>query len=383
MERILALIEQLNTGPDRRHETLSAFVDGNSFPLVHEHQAVFFFWDSHHTEGVVLAHWVFGLESRQEFQRIEGTDAFYLHLELPLGSRVEYKLELHRGGERHWIRDPRNPQQAFDPFGSNSVCTMTGYAEPAWVRRARGVPKGRFETLRIPSQVYGGERTLRVYLPVEYKPSKSYPVMVCHDGDDYLKYARVDAVLDNLIARHEVMPMVVVFTSGGDRNAEYAANPKQAAFLVDEVLPAVERSYGISHDPKERGLMGASFGGVSSLYTAWSRPGVFGRLMLQSGSFAFTDVGHHNRGPLWDDVVAFVNDFRRDPARVDARMFLSCGTFESLIYYNRSLVPLLRSAGLQVRYVEAQDGHNWIAWRDRLREGLTYLFPGHLRMVYE
>jgi enterochelin esterase-like enzyme len=36
-----------------------------------------------------------------------------------------------------------------------------------------------------------------------------------------------------------------------------------------------------------------------------------------------------------------------------------------------------------VRYAEAQDGHNWIAWRDRLREGLTYLFPGHLRMVYE
>ena len=76
--------------------------------------------------------------------------------------------------------------------------------------------------------------------------------------------------------------------------------------------------------------MGASFGGVASLWTAWNHPGVFGKLLLQSGSFVFTDVGHHGRGPLWDPVVGFINDFRLDPARIDAQVFASCGTFESL-----------------------------------------------------
>ncbi len=28
-------------------------------------------------------------------------------------------------------------------------------------------------------------------------------------------------------------------------------------------------------------------------------------------------------------------------------------------------------------------GHNWENWRDRLREGLSWLFPGPLWMVYE
>jgi enterochelin esterase family protein len=55
----------------------------------------------------------------------------------------------------------------------------------------------------------------------------------------------------------------------------------------------------------------------------------------------------------------------------------------SLIYYHRSLVPLLQDAGLQVRSREANDGHNWENWRDRLREGLSFLFPGPLWMVYE
>ena len=57
-------------------------------------------------------------------------------------------------------------------------------------------------------------------------------------------------------------------------------------------------------------------------------------------------------------------------------MFVSCGMYESLIYENRSLVPVLQSTGMEVRYVEARDGHNWENWRDRLRDGLSWLFPG-------
>jgi enterochelin esterase-like enzyme len=56
---------------------------------------------------------------------------------------------------------------------------------------------------------------------------------------------------------------------------------------------------------------------------------------------------------------------------------------ESLIYENRSLIPMLQTTELELKYVEARDGHNWENWRDRLREGLSWLFPGPLRMVYE
>jgi enterochelin esterase family protein len=62
---------------------------------------------------------------------------------------------------------------------------------------------------------------------------------------------------------------------------------------------------------------------------------------------------------------------------------MSVGTYESLIYYSRSLQPLLASTGMTVRYCEARDGHNWENWRDRLREGLSWVFPGPLWWVYE
>ena len=48
-------------------------------------------------------------------------------------------------------------------------------------------------------------------------------------------------------------------------------------------------------DPEDRCLMGASFGAVASLHAAVEQPGIFDRLFLQSGSFAFTDIGPHDR----------------------------------------------------------------------------------------
>ena len=373
-------IEELEaSSPDG--DKVSAFLSAHRFPLV-EGSSVTVVWRGE-AEAVNMRHWVFGLESRQAFLPLGSSGAFYLPLELPHSARVEYKLEVARGGNRHWIRDPLNPRRAFDPFGSNSVCTMPGYQEPRWTWPESGVRPGGRASFQVETPTFGGAREVQVYLPAEYKAHKSYPLLICHDGRDYLRFAGIKVVLDNLIQRHEVAPLLVAFTSGVDRNREYAANPKQVTFLVDELLPALRSRFGVSDDPRDLGPMGASFGGVSSLYAAWSRPGVFGKLLLQSGSFVFTDIGHHGRGPLFDPVVEFVNEFRTDPGRIRARTFLSCGTFESLIWFNRSLRPLMKDAGVDVRFVEAQDGHNWIAWRDRLRDGLTWLFPGHLWMYYD
>lgn len=386
MRPVLELSQQLAATDSsvERSRLVDAFVRDHTFPLVDEETAVFFARLAD-TASVHLVHWVFGLEGRQALLRLQDTDAFYLPVELPPASRVEYKYEIvDHAGKRGWIRDPLNPQRAFDPFGSNSVCAMPGYEAPRWAEPDPDTRPGSLEAFRLASTVYGGARDIQVYLPREYKSHKRYPLVLCHDGPDYLEYATMQRVLDNLIARREVAPLIVAFTSGGERNREYGADPRQPEFLVNELLPAMVERYGVSENPDDRGLMGASFGAVASLYTAWQHPGVFGRLLLQSGSFVFTDIGHHGRSPLFDPVVDFVNEFRRDVGRIrPCRVFLSCGTFESLIWFNRSIAPMLREAGVPARFVEASDGHNWIAWRDQLRNGLSWLFPGQLWMYYE
>lgn len=354
------------------------------FPLVDEHDtATFFFYDGHAVEAVYLQHWVFGLASRVEFRRIPGTDAFYLPLDLPKNARVEYKFEVVRKGNGRWMQDPRNPRRAYDPFGSNSVCQATSYEEPGWVWPDPQSRQGKLFEGTVRSAIMGGDRRYTMYVPAEARPGKRYPLLIVHDGADFLHFAWMKTVLDNLIHRHEVAPLLVCFTSGVFRNSEYAANEKHAAFLADELRPHIHRHFPALQEPEFNGLMGASFGAVAALHAATTRPGVWGRLLLQSGSFAFTDIGEHTRGAQWDPIVSFVNGFRELPPSLGAQVYLSCGTFESLIYYNRSLVPLFQSCAEGVLFREVPDGHNWINWRDRLQEGLMYLFPGPLWMYYE
>jgi enterochelin esterase family protein len=204
-----------------------------------------------------------------------------------------------------------------------------------------------------------------------------------HDGYDYLRYANLQVVLDNLIHRLEIPPLIAALTQSPERLEEYAGHDGHARFVAQEIPELLRHSFPLHPSPATRGLMGASFGAVASLHAAWRHPGAFGRLVLQSGSFAFADIGHHRRTATFDPVARFVNEFRRRPGRVAERMYLSCGIYESLIYENRSLVPLLRHHGIEVRYEEVRDGHNWENWRDRLQSALTWLFPGPLWMIYE
>lgn len=350
-------------------------------PIV-EGPHVTFLWRGE-ADAVWLQHWIWGLPGAQALHRIDGTDLWYVIVDLPPGSRVEYKLEIVRDGHGEWIRDPRNPLLAADPFGANSVCHGTGYETPEWTRRDPRARPGHIESHVLDGTPLGDGRRVDVYLPARFRWTRRYPLLVVHDGHDYLRYADLKHVLDNLIDRLEVAPLIALLSHPGERLDEYPNHAGHAAFVADHLLRWAQARYPLHDDPRQRCLMGASFGGVASLSTAWRYPGRFGSLLLQSGSFAFSDIGEHRRGPTFDRVVEFVNAFREEPGRPADKVFVSCGMYESLIYENRSMVPLLQATGMEVRYVEARDGHNWQNWRDRLRDALAWLFPGPLWMVYE
>jgi enterochelin esterase family protein len=334
-------------------------------------------------DSVNLRCWIHGLPASQPFERVGRDDLWVLRVELPENSRIEYKFEVVRDGHEEWILDPLNPLQATDPFGANSVAQGHGYQRPEWTLADPSARPGTVDEIAIPSAALGDDRHVAVYVPARFRRSRRYPLLIVHDGLDYLRYASLQVVLDNLIHRLEIPPMIVALTQSPDRLTEYAGHDGHARFVAEELPRQLQHDFPLHPSPAARGLMGASFGGVASLHAAWRHPGVFGRLVLQSGSFAFADIGHHRRSPTFDPVARFVNEFRRRPGTAAERMYLSCGIYESLIYENRSLVPLLRHHGIEVRYEEVRYGHNWENWRDRLREGLSWLFPGPLWMIYE
>ena len=363
------------------NEEVERFILECSFPLVDENDITFVYRGD--ADEVYLRCWISGLDAAQPFQRLTDTNLWATTIALPEGSRIEYKFEVVAGGERQLVLDPLNGVRAEDPFGANSVCQAWGYERPSWTQHDGQAREGSIETRQIDSEMFGGPREVGIYLPARFRHNRSYPLLVVHDGFDYLNYASLRTVLDNLIHALEVPPLIAALVQSPDRLREYSGDERHAGFVANELLPFLESSYPLVEEPGARALMGASFGGVASLHAAWRHPGLFGNLLLQSGSFAFTDLGRHTRGPAFDPVVKFMNQFRESPGLPAERIYMSCGVYESLIYENRSLLPKLTQQGIEVRFEEARDAHNWENWRDRLRNGLSWLFPGPQWLVYE
>lgn len=362
-------------------QLVETFISSHEFPLVDPRGVTFVYQGE--ANSVSLRHWVYGLESSQELERIDGTKLWHRFLELPQGSRIEYKFEISNDDGNRWITDPLNQLTAHDPFGRNSVCRAHGYIRPAWSEPDPKARPGSIESHRIASRALSSERRIHVYKPARFRENRRYPLLIVHDGEDFCRFADLRSVLDNLIDRLAIPPMIVALTEPVDRLSEYAGDPAHGQFVAGELLPFVKSHYPILDDPSSLALMGASFGAVASLATSWRHPGLFGKLLLLSGSFAFSDIGTHLRGKAFDPVVDFMNAFRQAPGRPVRQLYIACGIYESLIYENRSLVPMLQNQGLRVRYREVPDGHNWENWRDRLQDGLSWLFPGPLWMIYE
>jgi enterochelin esterase family protein len=374
------LDELFRDGPPSA-DAVDAFVAANTFPLVDAHNITFVYRGV--ADQILLRCWILGLNTAQPFEMLEGSDLWAVSIELPPESRIEYKFELVRGDQRELILDPLNGVRAHDPFGANSVCQGAGYQRPQWTLTDADARTGTLCHARVPSEAFGEDRDVQIYLPARFRRNRRYPLLIVHDGPDYLEYAALGTVLDNLIHNLEIPQMIVALTQSPDRLREYGADDRHAAFIAGDLLDYMNAEYPLIDEAHARGLMGASFGGVATLYTAWRNPGLFGSLLLQSGSFAFSDLGHHNRDPVFDPVARFMNTFRKEPGVPAEKIYLSCGIYESLIYENRSLVPLLQRQKLEIRFEEVRDAHNWENWRDRLQNALSWLFPGPVWMVYE
>ncbi len=367
------MIERLKTCGHLDPGSIDRLLRSHCFPLVEPAGVTFVYRGE--AEAVRLRHWALGLPSGQPLERVDGSDLWRLFVELPRQSRLEYKFEVVENGADRWVNDPLNPILAHDPFGANSVCATFGYERPDWTLEDPDVKPGSVNEQRLDSVVFGDQRTFKLYLPARFRRSRRYPLLIVHDGSDFLRYADLKIVLDNLIHRREIAPMIVALSDPVDRLAEYRGGIDHARFLVEELLPQLQAAFPLRRPLAARGLMGASLGAVASLATAWRHPGVFGNLLLQSGSFVLGNTGPRRRDSLFDPVAAFMQAYRAAPGQPARRLYVSCGIYEKLIHENRSMVPFFQNQGLQVRYEEARDGHHWQNWRDRLQGALSWLFP--------
>jgi enterochelin esterase-like enzyme len=160
-------------------------------------------------------------------------------------------------------------------------------------REHAGVPKGALKQMPAwESRIFEGTtRDWWVYVPSQYKPETPAAVMVFQDGSGYKDF--VPTVFDNLIARGDMPATVGVFIQPGvfkdgraNRSFEYdTLSDQYARFLLEEILPEIEKTVKLRHDAASRAIAGASSGGICAFTVAWERPNEFSKVVSWIGSF--------------------------------------------------------------------------------------------------
>jgi len=358
------------------NEVVQQFIQNETFPLTDGYTTTFFYFDPHHTVKSVYLYSSIGHDDDDlVFYQYKNTGIFYLPMKFQPVSRLEYKLMLDYGNQQYReILDPYHSHWAYGPFGPKSVMVTPDYRRAAMAEYHETHPHGTLEEVIFPSRIMGDQRQFQLYTPPDYQPDTPYPLVIFHDGYDYLQFSALKTILDNLIHYQLIRPVVAVFSKPVHRFEEYGANPKYAQFMVEEVIAHARQRRNISSNPVDICTVGASLGGVVSLYLFDQYPDVFGGVIAQSGSFFMNQEGFgwaKDRAPR---IVNFVERFTVTPPQHDPKIVLTCGRFEGLIYINRVMAERLDQLGYNYRYIENNDGHTWVGWSDLMPTALRNIF---------
>lgn len=304
---------------------------------------------------------------RLDFTYLDGH--WRLTLPRPPVHRMEYRLQLrHPAGDPEEICDPGNPLRAPGAFGDKSVIEFPDYAAPSWLD-APTVPAETID-LTVPAPLLGTDVAVRIWSPAP--EDEPLPLLVAHDGPEYDQLAGLTAYAGAMIAAGALPPFRVALLAPGDRDDEYAANPKYAATLHQRIMPMITQAVRV-REPVVG--MGASLGGLAMLHAQRALPGLFGALFLQSASFLTVDLDpqEQHRFSRFGQVSVYVADVLRTVPTETVPVVMTCGLAEENLANNRQMATTLTKQGYTVELVEVPDAHNYVAWRDAFDPPLTAL----------
>lgn len=269
---------------------------------------------------------------------------------------------------------------------------------------------GQMLDIRIRSGALCRPMRLHIYLPPRYgEPGLRYPVVYLlhpwgRDEHYFTGRLALHEVADRLIHAGAIPPFIAVMPQGDKSFFLNAANPggdftpilrldaalfagalegygDYADYLMNDVIPEVERRFAAQAHRAGRVIAGVSMGGAGAAALAFRHPESFGAVGIHS-PVLFTA---ERRGPPW---IFGLNDpaaaAQRDPAHLAGglapghglRIYLDCGLDDELAAPVGALHDELDRLGIPHRYCCRAGGHGGSYWSAHLAEYLGFYAAG-------
>lgn len=274
------------------------------------------------------------------------------------------------------------------------------------------VTSGRIDRYTAFASQFVPARTIDVWLPDDYTPTKKYAVLYMHDGQMLFDPANtrnhstwnVDSVMGALIANKEIQSCIVVgiwniperrrreyfpvdasayidpVILDSVRQAEWQAAAGEAnqylSFIVRELKPFIDNTYSTYTDRKHTFIAGSSFGGLISMYAICNYPAIFGGAICMSVHWPGSLAIKQEEIPL-----GILKYFKKNlPNPKYHKIYFDMGTETLDAQYSTfhwEMNSIMRKKGYNknsyLQKVFKGDEHTEIAWSRRLHIPLTFM----------
>lgn len=211
-------------------------------------------------------------------------------------------------------------------------------------------------------------RQIWVYTPAPISRTQSCPVLLVLDGEVWLKRHHLHLALAQLMDAGLIAPAYIVFIDSGgtEQRWQELGDSDFGGYLSGQLLNWLKAHYAISPKPADRVVIGQSLGALTVLRTLVAYPQLIGAGISQSAS-------------LWQDVLFNELNALDAMARplAGSRAWIEVGSQEWILApLQPKAVCQLREAGMQVKDMVYNGGHDYACWRINLASALMQLLPG-------
>jgi len=253
----------------------------------------------------------------------------------------------------------------------------------------------RVQTIQFESKLVGKILPYNLLLPVNYNQpdsrTKRYPVVYLLHGltGHYTNWLEKTKLVD-YAAPYE---FIIVMPEGNDgwySDSATVPTEKYESYILQELIPDVEKRFRASSDAGSRAIAGLSMGGYGALKFGVKYPQQFVFVASMSGALGAASWTESDLKGLEfilrslqsvygseNSPTRAANDlgrlYRDLPAASVASLpyiYLDCGTEDQLLQVNRDFAAILMTRKIPHEYRQLPGSHSWTYWDAQVQEVL-------------
>jgi len=248
-----------------------------------------------------------------------------------------------------------------------------------------------FSEEKLKSVLMARDMPYRVILPSKYASDTSarFPVIYLLHG---LTGHYSNWIDKTKLTQYSMNHQFIIVTAEGDNgwytDSASTPNDKYESYIVQELIPEIDKKFRTLAVREQRVIAGLSMGGFGAIKFGLKYPDKFSLVGGFSGALGAAGWTEKNAGAIAksmdlafgpddvsesrkaNDIFRLVREVTPDQQKALPYIYQSCGTEDFLIANNRDFLKLLNDKKIPHEYREHPGGHDWTFWDEQVREFL-------------